>query len=620
MKIEIKKVKYARNKTFINFYNGSKIALRPFIYIKEGDLLEFLPSIENYEKIYKVFKDKASDKLKKIKIFPPYKKEEKVIMPPHCFKVIFRERKSPKDWEEIKDLERFHYRGKGLNKLVGRRTVLLAEIDGYGILGFGVISSTLAAAKPRFELLETNFKKQMNSKLINRIVRIPRIVIHPEFRGMNLGVLMAVHLVKYAKEYWDINHYAPIMVEVIAAMTEYHKFFEKAGFIKIGYTLGYKNGILPVYGSGSFDSRANIASYDFMQNQKPKPYLVYPLDSEIKKKIGKKEKNSMRYALEFLPKFSKLKNPIQFEHVSVSYKTKNTITKRTKIIKEVFGLDSENAPSTVFRNISFSIEPGDIVLITGASGSGKSTLIRLFTTRKSILKRDLWINGKISGINLKSIGILNKKYDNSLPLIEQLKQKGDIKDAIEILNSVGLSEAHLYTKRPDQISDGQRYRFAVSKICDSGKPIWVADEFVSSLNSEMAAIVSKGLRKLAVEFGATLILAAPHIQGFIGSLLPNKLIKLRWGANPRFYGLKINQLIPEGNLFHISISNTGSFPLTNVKIGITTIYGSFKSEVFFDCVNPKQKIRAKIRIKNRKEISALVVKSAQGVGDMICRK
>ncbi|MFQ6105245.1 MAG: GNAT family N-acetyltransferase, partial [Candidatus Glassbacteria bacterium] len=202
------------------------------------------------------------------------------------FEITFRERINIKDWEKVKELERFHYRGKGLNRLVGRRTVLLAEIEGYGIVGFGVLSATVPTAKPRFELLKTNFTNQMETKLINQIARIPRIVIHPEFRGMNLGVLMGKHLVQYAKEYWDINHYTPIMVEVIAAMIEYHKFFEKAGFIKLGYTTGYtQKPVIPQYGNGSFESRVNIKSYEFMRNQKPKPYLVFPLDPNLKEKI-----------------------------------------------------------------------------------------------------------------------------------------------------------------------------------------------------------------------------------------------------------------------------------------------------------------------------------------------
>lgn len=616
MRLQIESVKSSEYFTEVKLQEGREIRLRPFIYVKEGDTLEFVPSLENFIEVNKVFKDRATGEFKKIKIHPPYCEKETIFINPHKFEVTFRERINSKDWEKVKELEQFHYRGKGLNRLVGRRTVLLSEIEGYGIVGFGILSATVAVAKPRFELLETNFTDQMKSKLINRIPRIPRIVIHPEFRGMNLGVLMAKHLVQYAKEYWDINHYSPIMVEVIAAMIEYHKFFEKAGFIKIGYTAGYpQKAVIPQYGNGSFESRVNYKSYKFMQNQKPKPYLVFPLDINLKQKI---ERSNERSPQTVLPKFPRLKKPIRFDKVSVKYKVKNGSTERTNIVKEVFGVNIEHVFSTIFTNFSLNIEPGDVVLITGASGSGKSTIIRLLTSKLSILKKEMEIKGKILGKNMRNTAVLDTNWDNFLPLIEQLKRDGNIKEAIEILNSVGLSEAHLYIKRPNQISDGQRYRFAVAKLCDSGKLIWIADEFVSTLNPEMAAIVAKGLRKVAYKYGVTLILAAPHTHSFIGSLLPNKLIKLRWGAKAIIYSLKIISFSQNGNEFSLSILNNGSLPLKDIQIGLIEMNGSFKLQHGYSCVNPGKTITIAIEIHSK--FYALGIKTAEGVGEILYRK
>lgn len=616
MKLQIGSVKSSGYFTEVKLEGGCEIQLRPFIYVKKDDILEFIPSVESFIKINKIFKDKATGELRKIKIHPAYSFKETIFLDPHKFVVTFRERLNSKDWKKVKELERFHYRGKGLNKLVGRRTVLLADIEDYGIVGFGILSATVAAAKPRFELLETNFTNQMRSKLINRIARIPRIVIHPEFRGMNLGVLMAKHLIQYAKEYWDINHYSPIMVEVIAAMTEYHRFFEKAGFIRIGDTLGYKNGIKPIYGNGSFESRANHKSYDFMKNQKSKPYLVFPLDSNLKQKI---ESSNKKAPIAILPKSPRLKKTIKFERVSVRYKVKNGSTERTDIVKEVFGVDVEHAFSTIFTNFSLKIEPGDAVLITGASGSGKSTIIRLLTSKLSNLKKEMDFTGKILNKNIQSIAMLNTNWDNSRPLIDQVKEDRNIKEAIELLNSVGLSEAHLYIKRPDQISDGQRYRFAVAQLCDSGKPMWIADEFVSTLNPEMAAIVAKGLRKVANKYGATLILAAPHFNSFIGSLLPNKLIKLRWGAKAIIYSVKIADFSHNKNRFSLSILNNGSLPLTDIQIGLIKMSGFFKSQNHFNLLNPKEVVTTTIKI-GRSRFYAVGIKTSEGVGEILYSK
>ncbi|MCS7281583.1 MAG: hypothetical protein NZ583_08215 [Desulfobacterota bacterium] len=252
--------------------------------------------------------------------------------------MVFRDRRSTRDLKMIRELERFHYRGKGLNKIVGRRTVLVAEIEQVWIVGYGVLSASVPAVGPRFDLFKTNFKEQMTSGLINRVVRIPRIVIHPEFRGIHLGILMVKHLVNYVKEYWDINHYKPIVVEVIGAMTDYHKFFEKVGFISIGYTKGYRgNAVIPKYGNGSFAER-DSSRYDFLTNQEKKPYLVYPIYPHMVEKLAPYRRQSDP---SFLPKRPLLGKRLEFKRLSLKYRNKNMESERTKVIRDVFGVDSE---------------------------------------------------------------------------------------------------------------------------------------------------------------------------------------------------------------------------------------------------------------------------------------
>jgi len=605
----IKNIKSNGNFTKVELNNGKTIILRPFLYLKPKDVLKFVPSIDNYEKIYKVFEDRGTKEIKEVKIYPPYEKREIIYLPPHNFEVIFRERKDAKDWEKVKNLERFHYRGKGLNKIVGRRTVLLAEMGGVGIVGFGVLSASVAVCAPRFKLLGINFTEQMKNGLINRIVRIPRIVIHPEFRGLNLGVLMAKHLINYAREYWDINHYTPIMIEVIAAMTEYHKFFEKAGFIKIGYTVGYKGrAIIPQYGNGSFAPR-DFSEYKFIENQHKKPYLVYPLSLEIEEKLKSYRKPCK---ILFMYKSPLLKKPLKFKNLSLKYKIKNGSTERTNIVKEVFGIDSEYAFSSVIENFSLTIEPGDVVLITGASGSGKSTLLKLLTTPRNLLKETLEWSGAFPQIKNKMVEVLNVNSFCDLPLIDQLGK--DVKEAINLLNSVGLTEAHLYIKKPHQLSDGQRYRFAIAKLCDSKKPIWIMDEFASTLNPEMAAIVAKGLRKLAYKYGATVILAAPHVSYFVDSLLPNKLVKLSWSMKPRIYSIKITKFSQNDNKLTFSVKNNGFVPLSNLKIGLLTT-SKFHSLYEKQFINPQELITATIELIEKK-FYALIIKSGEGIGEI----
>jgi len=431
------------------------------------------------------------------------------------------------------------------------------------VIGYGVLSATLPAAKPRFALFNTNFKEQMKTKLINQLVRIPRVVIHPEFRGMGLGALVAKHLVQYAKDYWDINGYAPILVEVIASMTDYHHFFESAGFVRSGYTLGYQKGIIPEYGVGAWQPRPNHGRYDFFKNRKSKPYLIYPLDENIRSMLVKGNPAKLQRK-QVLSREADLSEPINFAQLSVEYKTSNGLTPRAAEIKEAFDVDATQMYSPVLTQFSLTINAGDVIMLAGASGSGKSTIIRLLTQNPEELNAEMNISGELIGLDPSKVAKLTSNWDEELPLIDQVGEC--TKDAIALLNGVGLAEAQLYLKRPSQISDGQRYRFAVARLCDSGKPIWVADEFASTLDPLTAAIVAKGLRKSAWKFGATLILAAPHIEHFVDSLLPNKLIWLRWGGVANIFSIGCKYKSHDEHLL-VEIVNDCSNELTHVSVG-----------------------------------------------------
>jgi len=561
--LKVESVKSNGDHTSLKLHGNREVSLRPFIYIKPGDLLEFVPNLEHFKKVNKILTDKATGLRKHIKLYPPYSVSETLVIPPHQVRLTFRERLSSKDWRRAKLLEQFHYRGKGLNKIVGRRSVLIVESDKYGIIGYGVLAATVAAVKPRFELFNTNFREQMDSKLINRLVRIPRVVVHPEFRGIGVGVLTAKHLVEYAREYWDINGYTPILVEVIAAMTEYHHFFEHAGFARAGYTLGSRSGVIPEYGVGEWEQRPNHTKYNFFTDKEPKPYLVFPITKEgahVLEKAKLIEKQS-KFADRPRPK---LTESIKFRQLSTAYNASNGLTQRAKEIKQAFSVDSTQMYSQVLKDFTFTINPGDTVLITGASGSGKSTLIRFLVKDIENLRKHMTIIGKTKGLYTNNVAVLRTNWNESLPLIDQVG--GSTFVAIDLLNSVGLAEAHLYLKRPHQISDGQRYRFAVALLCDSGKPVWVADEFTSTLDPLMAAIVAKGIRKLAWKYGATLVLGAPHIENFVSSLLPNKIVRLRWGGIANIFSLRCRYNRLE-QILRIHIMNTCRNALTQVIVG-----------------------------------------------------
>jgi ABC-type ATPase with predicted acetyltransferase domain len=314
-----------------------------------------------------------------------------------------------------------------------------------------------------------------------------------------------------------------------------------------------------------------------------------------------------------------LNKQIVFKDLNAHYKAKKFESDRCNKVRNAFGIINGNTSSNILPNFSLTIDPCDVVLITGASGSGKSTILRLLTSKFVKVSTEMEHTGILPDIDDSNIAVLDSNSYLPLPLIEQIKQGEPLEEAIKLLNSVGLSEAHLYLKDTSQISDGQKYRFAIAKLCDSKKPIWVADEFVSSLNPEMAAIVSRGLRKIAYLYGSTLFLAAPHISNFSGSLIPNKLVIVQWGREARIFSLK-TQLSQDGKKISLELTNNGQMLLSNIQIGFTDLRGKFTIKQKIELLNPTENIQTEFSLKYTHDVYTINIKTDEGIGDIFYLK
>lgn len=611
---QVREVTRSTNGICVRLDNGSGLELPPFRYVRVGDQLEIQVQGDDVICVHKLVAFAPEDSLPKVQLYPPYEATEIVELPPHLVTVTFRERRSEEDWRSASILEQFHYRGHGLNRLVGRRTILLADAQGIGVIGYGVLSATVAAAKPRFALFETNLAAQMRSRLINKIARIPRVVVHPEFRGLGIGTRLVKHLLNFAAYHWDINGYKPIMVEVIASMTDYHRFFQAAGFIEIGQTFGYDKPITPVYGKGTWEKRPNASSYRFFEARGPKPYLAYPLCREVRELMVRKGLFNPVEVNRVIESRSLLPDPIVFQNVSVTYHVRNGLSERASAVKDIFGVDSTQMYSAILNGFSLVIWPGDVVLITGASGSGKSTIVKLLTCERAKLADTTIVDGEIHNSDVSAVGYLSSDWDESAPLVDQVGRT--LKESIFILNEVGLAEVHLYLKTPVQISDGQRYRFALARLCDSHKPLWVGDEFAATLDPYTAAVVAKGVRKLAVKYGATVVLAAPHISHFAPSLAPTQLVQLHWGTHAVVHAVKLCHKTTETGI-NFWAANRGRTPLTGVSLSMADTEGHARLLAGpVDLRGLAKGLEVKLSFSELNNASTIRLTSREGVGDL----
>lgn len=180
-------------------------------------------------------------------------------------------------------------------------------------------------------------------------------------------------------------------------------------------------------------------------------------------------------------------------------------------IAEAFGLGLNDKEFVVFDNQELDINQGDVVYVTGQSGSGKSTVLRELCDQMNAAGM------KVADID--KVELLNK------PLIDQIGESTG--EALNLLSIAGLNDAYLFIRKPHELSDGQRYRFRLAKIIESGANVWAADEFLAVLDRVTAKVIAYNLQKVARKMGATLIVATTHTD-MVDDLAPDLFIEKRY--------------------------------------------------------------------------------------------
>jgi len=221
--------------------------------------------------------------------------------------------------------------------------------------------------------------------------------------------------------------------------------------------------------------------------------------------------------------------------IDIRYKTRTEITPRTIGVAEAFGLGvDEYKEHVIYDNVTIKIGPADIVYITGESGSGKSVLLRA-------LEKNL---GE-EAVNVESI-----KPDPDKPIVETVGRS--LEEALGLLSRVGLNDAYLFVRRYGELSDGQKYRYRIAKLIESGKQYWIMDEFCATLDRDTAKIVAFNVQKHARRTGKAGIAATTHMDLF-EDLAPSVHIHKSWGKRleVKYHANELNRVCTVTRDFHI---------------------------------------------------------------------
>jgi GNAT superfamily N-acetyltransferase len=142
-------------------------------------------------------------------------------------------------------------------------------------------------------------------------------------------------------------------------------------------------------------------------------------------------------------------------------------------------------------------------------------------------------------------------FDPQKPLIDNFET--DYSGTLYFLSVAGLSEAFLFLRRYDELSDGQKYRFKLAKVLSQiaesrepkaesggarGRCCIIADEFCSTLDRLTAKVIAYNVRKMATKFGVGFALATAH-DDIIEDLQPDILVRKGAGARVKVERQKV---------------------------------------------------------------------------------
>ena len=109
----------------------------------------------------------------------------------------------------------------------------------------------------------------------------------------------------------------------------------------------------------------------------------------------------------------------------------------------------------------------------------------------------------------KIIDLNEQPLPQSKPLVDCFG-KAKLSKSLYWLSMAGLSDAFALLRQPEQLSDGQRYRFRLALALAQQPQVIFIDEFCATLDRVTAAVVAHNVRKFAGRFQTTFIVATSH--------------------------------------------------------------------------------------------------------------
>lgn len=196
----------------------------------------------------------------------------------------------------------------------------------------------------------------------------------------------------------------------------------------------------------------------------------------------------------------------------------------------LFGIEARRARSSAkvraeaaraAEAIDRLLRPGEIALVTGPSGAGKSTVLhllqrRLEARRERVVRTPARLPGKA--------------------VVDLFRTP--VEETLRLLALAGLAEATVFARRPDELSDGQRFRLRLAvmmaRAASRGSPALVLmDEFASTLDRTTARCVARTFWRWVSRNGSVRAVCATAHHDIMEPLSPAVLAYVPLGGEAR---------------------------------------------------------------------------------------
>ncbi|MCS7250283.1 MAG: cell division ATP-binding protein FtsE [candidate division WOR-3 bacterium] len=183
---------------------------------------------------------------------------------------------------------------------------------------------------------------------------------------------------------------------------------------------------------------------------------------------------------------------------------------------------------TALSNVSFKVEKGEFLFITGPTGAGKTTILKL------IYGEELPTTGKVI-VNNKNVSLIKKKelpfYRRNIGIIFQdfkLLYDRTVYENLEfVLKAIGTKEDEIREKiirtltrlgmvhkkdcYPYQLSGGEQQKVAIARALVKDPEIILADEPTGNIDEEASKEIINIFKEINL-MGATVIMATHHSE------------------------------------------------------------------------------------------------------------